>query len=68
MAIGERPWCDFVVYTNKGLTVERMYFDATYWNDKLFPKLVKFYDDCVVPEIASPVHHIGLPVCDQSLE
>ena len=68
MAIGERPWCDFVVYTNKGLTVERIYFNATYWNDKLLPKLVKFYDNCVVPEIVSPVHHIGLPVRDLSLE
>ena len=68
MAIGERPWCDFIVYTNKGLTVERIYFNATYWNDKLLPKLVKFYDNCVVPEIVSPVHHIGLPVRDLSLE
>ena len=66
MAIGERPWCDFVVYTSKALTVERIYFNETYWTDTLLPKLVTFYDNCVVPEIVSPVHHIGLPVRDLS--
>jgi hypothetical protein len=24
MAIGNRPWCDFVIYTSKGLSVERI--------------------------------------------
>ena len=25
MAIGERAWCGFVVYTQKGLSVQRIY-------------------------------------------
>ena len=28
MAVGERPWCDFVVYTLKGISVERIKFDG----------------------------------------
>ena len=24
-------WCDFIVYTRKGISVERIPFDATYW-------------------------------------
>ena len=29
MAVGNRPWCDFVVYTTKDVSVERIDFDAT---------------------------------------
>ena len=42
MAIGERPWCDFVVYTKKGIHVERVGFDETFWKDELLPKLRHF--------------------------
>ena len=66
MAIGCRPWCDFVVYTNKGINVERVRFSESFWNDKLLPKLISFYDNCVVPEIVSPVHALGIPVRDLS--
>ena len=62
MGIGERPWCDFVVYTKKGLSVQRISFDRTFWLDKLLPKLVSFYDNCVAPEIVSPLHCLGLPL------
>ena len=62
MAIGERPWCDLVVYTFKGISVERINFDNDFWMLKLLPKLRSFYDDCVLPEIVSPVHYLGLPI------
>ena len=64
MGVGKRPWCDFVVYTKKGISVERVPFNETYWNNKLLPKLIEFYDSCVLPEIVSPVHALGLPVRD----
>ena len=66
MAIGERPWCDFVVFTGKGLSVQRIEFDKSFWKDRLLPKLVDFYNNCVVPEIVSPVHPLGLPIRDLS--
>ena len=56
MAIGERPWCDFVVYTPKEISVQRILFNQAYWTDKLLPKLNSFYDNCVAPELVSPVH------------
>ena len=62
MAIGCRPWCNFVVYTNKGINVERVSFNERFWNDKLLAKLISFYDNCVVPEIVSPVHALGIPM------
>ena len=61
MAIGNRPWCDFVVYTLKGLSVSRIEFDSEYWTSAL-PKLVSFYDNCVAPEVVSPVHMLGMPM------
>lgn len=67
MAVGERPWCDFVIkYTTKGLSIHRIPFDRVYWESTLLPKLVSFYDDCVAPEIVSPIHTLGLPLRDMS--
>ena len=62
MAIGDRPWCDFVVYTTKGIHVQRIPFDRRYWEKVLLSKLIKFYDNCLGPEIVSPVHVLGLPI------
>lgn len=62
MALVKCPQCNFVVYTMKGPCVHRIPFDKNFWTDKLLPKLVSFYNNCVVPEIVSPVHHIGLPI------
>ena len=64
MAIGERPWCDFVIYTTKGISVQRISFDDDYWNKELLPQLISFYDNCIAPEIVSPVHSLGLPLRD----
>ena len=66
MAIGERPWCDFVINTFKDTTIQRVSFDLQYWLEKLLPKLQSFYDNCLLPEIVSPVHSIGLTVRDLS--
>ena len=66
MALGERPWCDFVVYTMKGISVQRIPFDPAYWRNKLLPKLNSFYNNCVAPELVSPVHVLGLPIRDLS--
>ena len=65
MAIGERMWCDFVVYTQKGLGIERIWFNKIFW-ENAFSKLKSFYDNCVAPEIVSPIHVVGLPVRDLS--
>ena len=62
MAITERKWCDFIVYTEKGITIERIKFDLEFWTNSLLPKLEKFYDNCLCPEIVSPVHVLGKTV------
>lgn len=62
MAVGDREWCDFVVYTTKGISAQRIEFDKHYWEQELLPKLTEFFDNCLGPEIVSPVHVLGLPV------
>ena len=42
MAISGRRWCDFVVFTPRGISVERIYFDDIYWSTRLLPKLHNF--------------------------
>ena len=38
MAVGNRPWCDFVIYTTKGINVQRIQFDKVYWEKTLLTK------------------------------
>lgn len=66
MAIGGRPWCDFVIYTSQGISVQRIKYDESYWSNELLPKLITFYDNCVAPEIVSPLHALGIPLRDLS--
>ena len=46
MAIGGRNWCDFIVYTSKGIYVQRIKFDRQFWESELLPKLCSFYNLC----------------------
>ena len=31
MGVTRASWCDFIVYTKKGISVERIAFDPAYW-------------------------------------
>ena len=45
LALSGLPWCDLVIYPSgsRSLSVERISFDPTYWNNALLPKLTTFY-------------------------
>ena len=64
MAVTGRSWCDFIIYTEKGLAVERILFDDELWKTEMLPKLIDFFDNCLAPEIVSPVHVLGMAVRD----
>ena len=61
MAVGNQPWCDFVIYT-KTISVERIYFDIDCWLHTLLPKLEDVFDNCLGPEIVSLLHTLGIPI------
>ena len=56
MAISSRKWCDFVVYTTAGISIERIEFDELFWNDTV-TKLKHFYDTYIVSKLIEKVHN-----------
>ena len=60
MAITKRKWCDFVIFTNKGISVQTIEFDPTFWTNQLLPKLINFFENCFAPAIVCPVHLLGM--------
>ena len=43
MGVTGAKWCDFVVYTSKGMSIERIPFDPHFWNSlKVTLKLYYF--------------------------
>lgn len=64
LAVTEKKWCDFVIFTNKGISIEQIEYDREIWGDKLLPKLISFYDNCLCPSIVSPVHLLGMKAHD----
>ena len=54
LAVMQRPWADFVVYTlapADNIFVQRIKADSVFWKDVLLPELVKFYTSALVPEL-----------------
>ena len=61
MAITERHWCDFVIYTKKGISVEHIIFD-TEWEKIVLPKLQDFFEKVFVAEIFTHRVKRGVPL------
>ncbi|XP_062611092.1 uncharacterized protein LOC134272932 [Saccostrea cucullata] len=53
MAISQRKWCHFIIWTNKGLEFEKILFDEELWENEILPKLNSFYCSAVLPELFS---------------
>ena len=52
LAVLDREWCNFVVYSNGQVVVDRIFRDLEYWN-QLEETLEKIYVRFVIPEILS---------------
>lgn len=50
MAITCARWSDFVVYTFKGMFIDRIEFDSVFWND-VHKKAAAFYIEKMLPEL-----------------
>lgn len=48
--IGEMDYCDFVVWTEKDIYIERIYGDEDFWDDVTI-KADKFHSTCILPEL-----------------
>ncbi|KAK5644984.1 hypothetical protein RI129_006284 [Pyrocoelia pectoralis] len=51
--ITKKNICYFVVYINDkiDLFVEKITKDSNFWEEKMLPKLIDFYTNCIAPEI-----------------
>ena len=61
LAITKRKWCDFIIWTLKGLSVQRIFFKSDFWENML-SKLKFFYVTNVMPEILSSRVKRGKPL------
>ena len=50
LSIANRKFCDFVVWTPKGLIIERIYHNLQFW-EKMQLKLTTFFMQSILPEI-----------------
>ncbi|XP_066925269.1 uncharacterized protein [Clytia hemisphaerica] len=50
LALTCQTWCDFVVYTTKGLIIDRVKFDVQHW-ETLQRRILDFYFKFILPEI-----------------
>ena len=50
LALTTQSWCDFVLYTNKGIVIDRVRYNEQYWF-KLRDKLLNFYFNFLLEEL-----------------
>lgn len=51
-------FCDFFIYTLKGVLVERILPDKP-WQENIAPKLDNYFMEQILPELGYPVHKPG---------
>ena len=56
LAILNLAWCDFVVWTNKDLHIERITANNDFWAKRCLPRLKSFDYNIMLPEIVYPRH------------
>lgn len=54
MGVTGAKWLDFMVYTSKGMSIERIPFDAVFW-ENLHTKLKAYYFRHFLPKAAGEV-------------
>lgn len=56
LAITRMEWCDFVIWTESGISIEKIYRDDNFWECIMEPRLQDFFKVSLLPEIAFPMH------------
>ena len=67
LALSGLPWCDFVVFLtgSRNINVQRIYFDALYWEQTLLPRLLSFYFHHAFP-FFSRQDCVAVPPCSDA--
>lgn len=60
--ITRREYCNFVVWTPKGIKIEKIKRNDSFWSVKMIHKLEQFYLDCILPELVDPRKTRNMPM------
>jgi len=63
LALIKRSRCDFVIWTIKGTSIERIEANISFWG-RMVPKLDAFWDKAILPELAAPEHPHRRPILE----
>jgi len=55
LALSTQTWCDFNLYTSKGIVIDRIRFDKEHWR-VLSEKISKFYFDYMLDILINEKH------------
>ena len=59
MALSKVPWCDFIIYTFKNYTIQRIRFDSEFW-DNIQTNLTEFYFKHLLPKAPTYVVAVSM--------
>lgn len=62
--ISKKKFCYFCIWTSRGILYEKIKRDDNFWETKMLPHLVKFYNNCLLPEMVDPRYDRNLPLRD----
>lgn len=60
--ISRRKYCLFVLWTPKGLKMQYISKDPSFWQENMEHQLKQFYFDCLLPEIIDPRYPRNMPI------
>ena len=58
MGLAQAEFCDFIVYTFKGMVIIRTAFDKSYF-DEVITRLSSFYKQYLLPKLAENSDKVG---------
>jgi len=60
--ITQREYCIFAVWTPHSIKVIKVNRDNAFWTNKMLPFLIRFYNECILPEILDSRHNRHMPI------
>lgn len=60
--VTRRIYCNFIVWTPKGMKIEKIERDDSFWSLKMVDKLTQFYMNCILPELIDPRKTRSMPI------
>ena len=60
--ITRREYCIFAIWTPKSIKITHVIKDIAFWNNKMLPALLRFYYECMLPEILDSRHNRHMPI------